>query len=100
MDIEHAQVALLETARELGVAVVAYSPLGRGMLTGQYRSPDDFDEGDFRLSLPRFSKENFSKNLELVEKLESIALNKNCTPGQLTLAWLLAQGQDIFPIPG
>ncbi|KAM0258922.1 hypothetical protein ACHAQJ_003578 [Trichoderma viride] len=100
MNIEHPQVALLETARELGVAVVAYSPLGRGMLTGQYRSPDDFDEGDFRLSLPRFSRENFPKNLKLVEKLESIALSKKCTPGQLTLSWLLAQGQDIFPIPG
>jgi aryl-alcohol dehydrogenase-like predicted oxidoreductase len=84
----------------LGVAVVAYAPLGRGILTGQIRSPDDFGDNDFRKNLPRFSKENFPKNLELVAKIGSIASTKGCTPGQLTLAWLLAQGDDIFPIPG
>jgi aryl-alcohol dehydrogenase-like predicted oxidoreductase len=103
---------------------VAYSPLGRGFLTGAYRSPDDFGEGDFRKDLPRFSAEvrqrrgkcgepahqshpwrlglpqNFPKNLKLVESLTHIAESKGCTPGQLTLAWLLAQGDDILPIPG
>lgn len=98
MDIE--KMGLLKTCRELGIATVAYSPLGRGMLTGQYRSIDDFDEGDFRRSIPRFSKENFHKNLELVRKLRSIAEQKGCTSGQLTLAWMLNQGNDIFPIPG
>lgn len=100
MDIEQPQVALLQVARELGVAVVAYSPLGRGMLTGQYRSPDDFAESDSRRHLPRFSAENFPKNFELVAKIERVASSKGCAPSQLTLAWLLAQGQDIFPIPG
>lgn len=100
VDIEKPQIDILRTARELGVAVVAYSPLGRGMLTGQIRSPDDFGDDDFRKNLPRFSKENFPKNLELVAKIETIASSKGCTPGQLTLAWLLAQGADIFPIPG
>lgn len=100
MDIEQPNIGLLETARELGVAIVAYSPLGRGMLTGQYRSPHDFGEDDLRKHMPRFSDENFSKNLELVAKIESIASTKSCTPGQLTLAWLLVQGEDIFPLPG
>lgn len=100
VDIESPQIDLLRTARVLGVAVVAYAPLGRGILTGQIRSPDDFGDNDFRKNLPRFSKENFPKNLELVAKIGSIASTKGCTPGQLTLAWLLAQGDDIFPIPG
>ncbi|KAG8410808.1 hypothetical protein J3458_016896 [Metarhizium acridum] len=100
VDIESPQIDVLRTARELGVAVVAYAPLGRGILTGQIRSPDDFSDNDFRKNLPRFSKENFPKNLELVNKIGSIASTKGCTPGQLTLAWLLAQGHDIFPIPG
>ncbi|KAF2833939.1 Aldo/keto reductase [Ophiobolus disseminans] len=94
------QIDLLKTCRELGVAVVAYSPLSRGMLTGAIKGPEDFDAGDFRNFAPRFSKENFPKNLKLVEQLSSVAKNKGCTPAQLTLAWLLAQGQDIFPIPG
>lgn len=93
-------MGLLRTCRELGIATVAYSPLGRGMLTGQYKSIDDFDEGDFRRSIPRFSKENFPKNLELVHKLRTIADQKGCTSGQLSLAWMLNQGSDIFPIPG
>jgi aryl-alcohol dehydrogenase-like predicted oxidoreductase len=100
IDIETPQVNLLKTCRELGVAVVAYSPLGRGMMTGAYTSPADFEEGDFRKYAPRFSKENFPKNLKLVEELQKIAKKKNCTAGQLTLAWLLAQGEDIIPIPG
>lgn len=100
VDIERPQIDVLRTARELGVAVVAYAPLGRGILTGQIRSPDDFGADDFRKNLPRFSKENFPKNLELVAKVQAIASSKGCTPGQLTLAWLLAQGADIFPIPG
>jgi aryl-alcohol dehydrogenase-like predicted oxidoreductase len=99
-DIEDPKVALLATCRELGVAIVAYSPLGRGFLTGQYKSPDDFEEGDFRKISPRFSKENFSKNLKLVDEIVKLAKKKGCTAGQLTLAWLLAQGDDIIPIPG
>ncbi|SPO06495.1 probable IN2-2 protein [Cephalotrichum gorgonifer] len=100
LDIEDPNIALLKTCRELGVAIVAYSPLGRGFVTGQYRSPDDFEEGDFRKGAPRFSKENFSKNLELVDGIVALAKKKGCTAGQLTLAWLLAQGDDIIPIPG
>ena len=100
MDIEDPEIALLKTCRELGVATVAYSPLGRGFVTGQYKSPDDFEEGDFRKFVPRFSKENFPKNLALVDKLAAIAKNKDCTTGQLTLAWLMRQGEDIIPIPG
>jgi aryl-alcohol dehydrogenase-like predicted oxidoreductase len=72
----------------------------RGFVTGAYRSPADFEEGDFRRMAPRFSEENFPKNLKLVDALVSIAKKKGCTPGQLTLAWLLAQGDDIIPIPG
>lgn len=100
LDIESPQIGLLKTARELGVAIVAYSPIGRGMLGGQIRSPKDFEEGDFRTFAPRFSEENFPKNLELVDRITEIAKKKNVTPSQLTLAWLLAQGDDIFPIPG
>lgn len=100
MDIENSQIDLLRTCRELGAATVAYSPLGRGFLTGTLKSPDDFGEGDARSLFPRFSKENFHKNLELVDALQQIAEKKGVTPGQLTLAWLLAQGDDIIPIPG
>ena len=100
IDIESSDIALLKTCRELGVAVVAYSPLGRGMLTGAYKSPADFEEGDFRAYAPRFSEENFPKNLKLVDELNEIAKKKGCTPGQLSLAWLLAQGPDVIPIPG
>ena len=99
-DIEDPKIGLLQTCRELGVAIIAYSPLGRGFITGQYKSRDDFEEGDFRLSVPRFSEENFPKNLRLVEHVKSLADKKGVTPGQLTLAWLLAQGEDIIPIPG
>jgi aryl-alcohol dehydrogenase-like predicted oxidoreductase len=100
LDIEKPEVGLLRTCRELGIATVAYSPLGRGMLTGQIKTADDFDKHDFRRSIPRFSKENFGKNIQLVNTLKSMADGKGCTPGQLTLAWMMKQGDDIFPIPG
>lgn len=100
LDIEREDIGLLKTCRELGVAVVCYSPLGRGLLGGQIKSPDDLEEGDYRRVLPRFSKENFPKNLQLVDTLTTIANKKNCTPGQLTLAWILSQGEDFIVIPG
>jgi len=100
LEIEKEEFGLLKAARELGVAIVAYSPIGRGMLGGSIRSPDDFEEGDFRRYSPRFSEENFPKNLQLVDKIAAIAKRKNVTPSQLTLAWILAQGDDFFPIPG
>ena len=88
------------TARELGIGIVAYSPLGRGFLTGQITSPDDFPEGDFRPFLPRFTGENFAHNIELVDTVRALAAAKGCTPGQLALAWVLARGDDVVPIPG
>ena len=91
---------ILPTVRELGIGFVPYSPLGRGFLTGQIQSPEDFDEGDFRSNSPRFQGGNFQKNLELVERVREIASEKNVMPGQLALAWLLHQGEDIVPIPG
>lgn len=100
MDIEDKTVGLLETCRELGVAVVAYSPLSRGFLTGTIKSWDDMEEGDRRRVMPRFSKENFPNNLKLVDTLQNLAAKKSITSGQLTLAWLLRQGHDIIPIPG
>jgi len=100
LEIESEQINLLQTCRELGVAVVAYSPLGRGLISGQYTSPDDFEKNDMRTFLPRFSKENFPKNLKLVDQLNKVAKEKGATTSQLTLAWLMAQGEDIFPIPG
>ena len=91
---------ILATTRELGIGFVAYSPLGRGFLSGTITNPDDLAEDDFRRRSPRFQGENFAKNLELVEQVKSIAATKNVTPSQLALAWLLAQGDDIVPIPG
>jgi aryl-alcohol dehydrogenase-like predicted oxidoreductase len=91
---------VLPTVRELGIGFVAYSPLGRGFLSGRFRSPDDLPEGDFRRSNPRFQGENFDRNLALVERVEELATEKDCTPGQLALAWVLAQGDDVVPIPG
>jgi aryl-alcohol dehydrogenase-like predicted oxidoreductase len=91
---------VLGTCRELGIGFVAYSPLGRGFLTGRFTSPDDLPEGDWRRTNPRFQGENFYKNLELVRRVEGVAAAKGCTPAQLALAWLLAQGKDIVPIPG
>lgn len=98
-DIEDPQTNLLATCRELGVAIVAYSPLSRGLLSGQIKSPSGFEQGDVRRRYPRFSAENFPKNMAVVEGLKAIA-EKGCTAAQLTLAWLLSQGDDIFPIPG
>jgi aryl-alcohol dehydrogenase-like predicted oxidoreductase len=91
---------ILPTVRELGIGYVAYSPLGRGFLTGRFRSPDDFPEDDFRRTHPRFIGENFQRNLQLVERVRSLAAEKGCTAAQLALAWVLAQGDDIVPIPG
>jgi aryl-alcohol dehydrogenase-like predicted oxidoreductase len=96
----HVEEEILPTVRELGIGFVAYSPLGRGFLTGRIQSPDDFEEDDFRRTSPRFQGENFRKNLELVERVREIAAEKDVTPGQLALAWLLRQGEDIVPIPG
>ena len=91
---------ILPATRELGVAFVAYSPLGRGFLTGQIKRFEDFAPDDYRRNSPRFQGANFRKNLELVKRVEEIAKEKKCTPSQLALAWLLTQGQDIIPIPG
>ena len=96
----HVEEEILDTCRELGIGFVPYSPLGRGFLTGAFASPDDFGEGDFRGRNPRFQGENFEKNLQLVEKIKQLAADKGCTPAQLALAWVLAQGEDIVPIPG
>jgi len=91
---------LLAVLRELGIGFVAYSPLGRGFLTGQLQSPDVFAANDYRRTSPRFQGENFARNLELVARIRAIAERKGITPGQLALAWVLAQGTDIVPIPG
>ena len=91
---------VLSTCRELGIGFVAYSPLGRGFLTGQFRSFNDIPADDYRRNSPRFQQENFQKNLDLVRKVEEIATEKHCKPAQLALAWVLAQGTDIVPIPG
>jgi aryl-alcohol dehydrogenase-like predicted oxidoreductase len=95
-----AEAELIPTVRELGIGYVAYSPLGRGFLTGQFKSPGDFPEGDFRKNHPRFQGENFEKNIQLVREVEALAEEKGCTAAQLALAWVLAQGEDIVPIPG
>lgn len=116
LEIESDQTLFLKTARELGVKIVSYSPLGRGFLTGTIKSRDDFDKKDMRRIHPRFSEENFASNFKIVSGLETIAKKKGCTPGQLALAWVLAQGDgedtlfdygffslivlDIVPIPG
>jgi aryl-alcohol dehydrogenase-like predicted oxidoreductase len=96
-DIEDAVVG---TARELGIGIVAYSPLGRGFLTGQITDPSDFPDGDFRAGQPRFTGENFTHNIELVDQVRLLAREKGCTPGQLALAWVLSRGDDVVPIPG
>jgi aryl-alcohol dehydrogenase-like predicted oxidoreductase len=92
--------AILPTVRELGIGFVPYSPLGRGFLSGQIRTLDDLAEDDFRRNNPRFQGENFQRNIELVSRVEEIASEKGVTPGQLALAWVLAQGDDLVPIPG
>ena len=95
-----AEAEVIPTLRELGIGYVAYSPLGRGFLSGRFKSPADFPEGDFRKNHPRFQGENFQRNLQLVEEVEAMAKEKGCTTAQLALAWVLAQGDDIVPIPG
>ncbi|MCF8198777.1 MAG: aldo/keto reductase [Sulfuritalea sp.] len=96
-DPEH---EVLAACRKLGVGFVPYSPLGRGFLTGAIKKPEDFAEDDYRRMTPRFQGENFAKNLVLVDKVKTLATEIGCTPGQLALAWVLAQGKDIVPIPG
>ncbi|HVP03519.1 MAG TPA: aldo/keto reductase [Solirubrobacteraceae bacterium] len=91
---------VLPTLRELGIGLVAYSPLGRGFLSGRFSSPDELDEGDFRRYQPRFAPENLEANRRLAAKVAELAAEKGCTSGQLALAWVLAQGEDIVPIPG
>jgi len=91
---------ILDTCRELGISIVAYSPLGRGFLTGAYKSPEDFEPGDFRRWNPRLQGEAFKENLKLVDALKELAEKKGCTSGQLALAWVLAQGNDFITIPG
>ena len=94
------ETEVLPTCRRLGIAFVAYSPLGRGFLTGAIKSPEDFDQDDYRRSNPRFQGENFRRNLELVDRVKKVAAQAGATPSQLALAWVLAQGEDILPIPG
>ena len=91
---------ILPTIRELGIGLVAYSPLGRGFLSGRIRSVEDLEENDFRRMNPRFQGENFQKNLELVERVEELAAAKNCSAAQIALAWVMGHGEDIVPIPG
>ena len=94
------EVEVLPTVRELGIGFVAYSPLGRGFLTGRFKTLEDLPADDYRRNSPRFQGANFQKNLELVAKIQELAQRKGCTPSQLALAWVLAQGPDIVPIPG
>ncbi|KAF8146891.1 NADP-dependent oxidoreductase domain-containing protein [Mycena galopus ATCC 62051] len=100
LDIEDPKIALLETCRELGVTVVAYSPLGRGLLTGRFKSPADFAPDDFRHTVPKFSAANFPKILDVVSRIHKIGEKHNATAGQVTLAWILAQGPEFVVIPG
>jgi aryl-alcohol dehydrogenase-like predicted oxidoreductase len=94
------EIEIVATARDLGIGIVPYSPLGRGFLTGRLTSPDDFGPDDFRRFQPRFQGENFARNLDLVDQVNAIAAEKGCTAGQLALAWVHAQGDDVVPIPG
>ena len=96
----HVEDELLPLVRELGIGFVAYSPLGRGFLTGRFKSADSLEDGDFRRQNARFSGENLDRNVQLVEKVEALAAEKDVEPGQLALAWVHAQGDDVFPIPG
>lgn len=100
LDIESPASEVLKTCRELGVAIVAFSPIGRGVLTGQFQSRADIPEGDLRRMYPKYAEENFPKILELVRILKDVAKAHGSTPAQVALAWLLAQGSEIIPIPG
>ena len=91
---------VLSVARRLGIGIVPFSPLGRGFLTGAITSPDDFEPGDYRRENPRFQGENFARNLQLVDEVGRVAADKGCTAGQVALAWVMAQGDDVVPIPG
>ena len=91
---------LIPLCRELGITFVPYSPLGRGFLTGRFKRPEDLEPGDWRRNQPRFQGENFQRNLDLVHRIEAMAAKKGCKPSQLALAWVLAQGDDLIPIPG
>jgi aryl-alcohol dehydrogenase-like predicted oxidoreductase len=95
-----AEAEILPTCRRLGIGFVAYSPLGRGFLTGAFKTPEDFEAGDFRRTNPRFQGGNFTRNLALVDKVRRLAAEAGATPSQLALAWILAQGDDVVPIPG
>jgi aryl-alcohol dehydrogenase-like predicted oxidoreductase len=94
------ETGTLATCRELGIGLVAYSPLGRGFLAGRFSSPDELEEGDFRKNHPRFQGENLEHNQKLVETVQEIALEKSVTPAQVALAWVLSRGDDVVPIPG
>ncbi|EKM54068.1 uncharacterized protein PHACADRAFT_257670 [Phanerochaete carnosa HHB-10118-sp] len=100
LDIENDKIGLFKACQELGITIVAYSPLGRGLITGQYKSPDDFEQGDFRRIIPRYSRENFPNVLKVVEDLKTVGTKYGATPGQVALAWLLAQADNVIPIPG
>ncbi|KAF4580448.1 hypothetical protein EYR40_003164 [Pleurotus pulmonarius] len=100
LDIEDPKIGLLKAARELGITLIAYSPLGRGLLAGQIRSRADLDPEDFRLAVPRYSEENFPKIVKLADDLKAIGAAHGASAGQVALAWLLAQGDDVIPIPG
>jgi aryl-alcohol dehydrogenase-like predicted oxidoreductase len=100
LDIESSSSDILRTCRELGVAIVAFSPIGRGILSGQFQSHEDIPPGDLRRMLPKYSEENFPQILKLVQCLQEVAISHGSTPAQVALAWLLAQGPDIIPIPG
>ncbi|KAK7459576.1 Aldo-keto reductase str7 [Stygiomarasmius scandens] len=100
LDIEDEKLAILKTARELGITIVAYSPLARGLVTGRYRSIDDLGPDDYRRTIPKYQKENFPKIVEAVEHLQAIGTKHSATAGQVTLAWVLAQGEDFVVIPG
>lgn len=100
LDIESSTSKVLDTARELGITVVAFSPIGRGILTGQFRSRADFPQGDLRAMYPKYAEENFPEIIKLVEGVEQVARDHGRTPAQIALAWLLAQGPEIIPIPG
>jgi aryl-alcohol dehydrogenase-like predicted oxidoreductase len=94
------EVEILPVLRELGIGLVAYSPLGRGFLAGRFKSIDDLAKDDWRRTSPRFQGQNFAKNLRVVEEVQTLAKQKGCTPSQLALAWVLARGEDVVPIPG